>query len=235
MHPLFVPLYSSSSGHIRRTNANLPLGGSFVATYTNATSVTQGTESTMKGKRHPKLVARPVKATTTYAACGKQGERMRDKNGAHAMSWVLIAAKDMCLACRLFLDAIRRYHLTQSNVLFGKLWLVECGIQHPSAKCLRMRSRRIFVKWRCGKLTRALVSIHTCPSPCPNPTIIPIIPEVPSAWRFQPSLLGWNKPAGALHLTRCRPAPASRTTIHKNKDVFDGAGRGRRKGRTRKV
>ena len=169
MHPLFVPLYSSSSGHIRRTNANLPLGGSFVATYTNATSATQGTESTMKGKRHPKLVARPVKAATTYAACGKQGERMRDKNGAHAMSWVLIVAKDICLACRLFLDAIRRYHLTQSAVLFGKLWLVECGIQHPSAKCLRMRSRRIFVKWRCGKLaySRARLDSHL-PQPLPK-------------------------------------------------------------------
>ena len=88
MHPLFVPLYSSSSAHIRRNNANLPLGGSFVAIYTNAASATQGTESSRKGNRHSNLVARPVKPATTYATCGKQGERLRDTREALAMSKV---------------------------------------------------------------------------------------------------------------------------------------------------
>ena len=123
MRPSFV-LYPSSSAHIRWNDANLPLEGSFVATYTNAASATQGTESSRKGKRHPKLLAHPVKPPIIYAACGKQGERVRDKSDALAMNWVLISAKDMCLACRLLLDTIRRYHSTQSVVLLRNIWLM---------------------------------------------------------------------------------------------------------------
>ena len=78
--------------------------------YTKAASATQGTESSRKGKRHPRLVARPVEPATIYAACGKQGERVGDKSDALAMSWVSISAKDMCLACRLYLDAICQHN-----------------------------------------------------------------------------------------------------------------------------